>query len=507
MPHAKKTRLGQLTVCAISAVLLGSAAARADAPAPETIALKAARVFEATGTQLKSNTVVVVRGDHIVSVGTTVPPGARLIDLGDATLLPGFIDAHTHLTMEFEKDYYHFFYSRLMRFPSEQALYAALYARRTLEAGFTTVRNVGADDFVDVGLRNAINAGVTAGPRILTAVHGIGSPGGHVDDYAFPPERVKPYGPIEGICTGPDQCREAVRYQMKWGADVIKIAASGGVLSESDPVDVPQLTPEELCAIVTEAHNWGRKVAAHCHGDTAARLAIAAGVDSIEHGSFLTEDTLKMMKAKGVWLVPTRMAVYWVSKQADTFPPKIAAKARAAAAAHDKMFRTALRLGVKIAFGTDAGVYPHGMNAHGVRPHDRPGHGPGGGAAGRHPRCREPPRGGGRGRHAGGGQGRRHRRRARQRAQRHPRHRAPGVRHAPGPRGRAESGELGKAIYLMAAGRFSTLRGPPPALTGLSAPPIRGVAQPGRALRSGRRCRRFKSCHPDQKSMVGHEIG
>ena len=171
------------------------------------------------------------------------------------------------------------------------------------------------------------------------------------------------YGPIEGVCTGPDQCREAVRYQMKWGADVIKIAASGGVLSESDPVDVPQLTPEELSAIITEAHKWGRKVAAHCHGDAAARLAIAAGVDSIEHGSFLTEDTLKMMKAKGVWLVPTRMAVYWVNKQADTFPPKIAAKARAAAAAHDKMFRAALRIGVPIAFGTDAGVFPHGMNA------------------------------------------------------------------------------------------------------------------------------------------------
>jgi imidazolonepropionase-like amidohydrolase len=204
---------------------------------------------------------------------------------------------------------------------------------------------------------------VASGPRILTAVHGIGSPGGHMDDYPFPPERIKPEGPIEGICSGPESCREAVRYQMKWGADVIKIAASGGVLSESDPVDVPQLTPAELSAIVTEAHTWNRKVAAHCHGDTAARLAIAAGVDSIEHGSFLTEDTLKMMKAKGVWLVPTRSAVYWVNKEADTFPPNIAAKARAAAAAHDKMFKTALRLGVKIAFGTDAGVYPHGLNA------------------------------------------------------------------------------------------------------------------------------------------------
>jgi imidazolonepropionase-like amidohydrolase len=238
-----------------------------------------------------------------------------------------------------------------------------MYAKRTLEAGFTTVRNVGADDFVDIGLRNAINAGVTAGPRMLTAAHGIGSPGGHFDAASFPPERVKPLGPIEGICSGPEECREATRYQMKWGADVIKIAASGGVLSESDPVDVPQLTLEEMTAIVSEAHKWKRKVAAHCHGDAAARLAIEAGVDSIEHGSFLTEATLKLMKARGVYLVPTRMAVYWVNKQADTYPPKIAAKARAAAAAHGNMFKAALRIGVPIAFGTDAGVYPHGMNA------------------------------------------------------------------------------------------------------------------------------------------------
>lgn len=362
--HACASRLAALLSVATS-LLIATAAAAAAAPAaaPQTIVLKAAHVFDGTSTALKDGTIVVVQGDKILAVGGTAPPGARVIDLGDATLLPGFIDAHTHLTTEITKDYYRGVYNKLMRFPAEQALYAALYARRTLEAGFTTVRNVGAADFVDIGLRNAINAGVASGPRILTAVHGIGSPGGHMDDYPFPPERIKPEGPIEGICSGPESCREAVRYQMKWGADVIKIAASGGVLSESDPVDVPQLTPAELSAIVTEAHTWNRKVAAHCHGDTAARLAIAAGVDSIEHGSFLTEDTLKMMKAKGVWLVPTRSAVYWVNKEADTFPPNIAAKARAAAAAHDKMFKTALRLGVKIAFGTDAGVYPHGMNA------------------------------------------------------------------------------------------------------------------------------------------------
>jgi len=350
-----------LGACLLAGRASATPAAEAAAP-PETIVLRAAHLFDSAGTTLKDGGIIVVRGDRIVSVTGTAPAGARVIDLGDATLLPGFIDSHTHLTLEFEKDYYHFVYNRIMRFPAEQALYGALYARRTLEAGFTTVRNVGAMDFVDIGLRNAINAGVTVGPRMLTAAHGIGSPGGHFDNYSYPPDRVKPWGPIEGICSGPEECREAVRYQMKWGADVIKIAPSGGVLSESDPVDVPQLTPEELAAIVSEAHKWNRKVATHCHGDKAARLAIDAGVDSIEHGSFLTEDTLKLMKSKGVYLVPTRMAVYWTNKNADQYPPNIAAKARAAAAAHGNMFKAALRIGVPIAFGTDAGVFPHGMN-------------------------------------------------------------------------------------------------------------------------------------------------
>src|SRR5580704_1943722 len=184
----KTTNLACLVLGA--AVWAAALPAAADAPAePETVVLKAAHIFDSTGSALKDGGIVVVRGERIVAVGGSAPAGARVIDLGDATLLPGFIDAHTHLTMEFEKDYYHFFYTRLMRFPAEQAQYAALYARRTLEAGFTTVRNLGAHDFVDVGLRNAINAGVAVGPHMLTAAHGIGSPGGHFDDYPFPPER------------------------------------------------------------------------------------------------------------------------------------------------------------------------------------------------------------------------------------------------------------------------------------------------------------------------------
>jgi imidazolonepropionase-like amidohydrolase len=348
----------------LGALLLATNSYGAEPGATQALVLKAAHIFDARAGRLASGGTIVVQGERIVSVGSTaVPANARVIDLGDATLLPGFIDAHVHLDGELQKDYYRGFHEEILRFPVEQSHYAALYARRTLEAGFTTVRNVGASDFVDIGLRNAINAKIVVGPRMMTAAHSIGSTGGHCDAAPFPPELIKPSTPIEGVCNGPEECRAAVRYQMKWGADVIKICASGGVLSEADPVDVPQLTPAELSAIMSEAHAWKRKVAAHSHGDVAARLAVEAGVDSIEHGSFLTEQTLQLMKQKGVYLVPTRLAVYWVGKEAENFPPAIAEKARAANRAHGDMMKAALRIGVPIAFGTDSGVSPHGMNA------------------------------------------------------------------------------------------------------------------------------------------------
>ena len=327
--------------------------------------LKAARIFTATSERSLAPGMVIVEGDHITQVGQNLatPPGAQVIDLGDATLLPGFIDAHVHLAMEMGDDWYRDFYQGVMRFPAEQALYAAQYARRTLEAGFTTVRDLGSQDFVSLGLRNAINAGVAEGPRVLIANHGIGSTGGHADQAPYPPDRVKPAGTIEGVCNGPAECREAVRYQIKYGADVIKCMPSGGVLSLADPVDVPELTQEEMNAIVSEAHAWHRKVAAHCHGDAAAKIAIAAGVDSIEHGSFLQDDTLRQMKEKGVYLVPTLFAGFWVGEKADSFPPAIAAKARAAAAQMQSMFQHAAKIGVKVAFGTDSAVEPHGLDA------------------------------------------------------------------------------------------------------------------------------------------------
>jgi imidazolonepropionase-like amidohydrolase len=352
-------------VLAAVAIPLPAAAAPAAGQPPATVVLKAARVFTSKADRPLAPGMVIVEGDHITQVGQSlaVPPGARVIDLGDATLLPGFIDAHVHLSMELGDDWYRDFYQGVMRFPAEQAHYAARYARLTVEAGFTTVRDLGSADFVALGLRNAINAGVAVGPRMLIANHGIGSTGGHADQAPYPPDRIKPAGTLEGVCNGPAECREAVRYQIKYGADVIKCMPSGGVLSLSDPVDVPELTQEEMNAIVSEAHAWHRKVAAHCHGDAAAKIAIAAGVDSIEHGSFLKDDTLQEMKEKGVYLVPTLFAGYWVGQKADEFPPAMAAKARAAAAAMQQMFQRAMRIGVKVAFGTDSGVEPHGLDA------------------------------------------------------------------------------------------------------------------------------------------------
>ena len=335
-------------------------------PATSTVTvLKAAHLFDGKSGALTSPGLVVVKDERIVAVGknAAIPAGAQVIDLGDATLLPGFIDAHTHIASDHNDDWAKGFYEGTLRFPVEQSFHAERNARATLRAGVTTVREVGAADFVDVALRNAINDGIAEGPHMLVAGHAIGSTGGHCDSPPAPPTRLIPAAELEGVCNGPESCRRAVREQMKYGADVIKICASGGVLSESDPVDVPQLTSDELKAIMSEAHAWRRQVAAHSHGDLAAKLAVEAGIDSIEHGSFLTVPTLQLMKQKGVYLVPTRMTQLWVNKKADTYPPKIAGKARAAYAAHGEMMKNALKIGVLIAFGTDAAVYPHGINA------------------------------------------------------------------------------------------------------------------------------------------------
>src|SRR5947209_6360055 len=340
--------------------------------ADQSVVLKAARMFDGKSNALVQNAVVIVQRDKIIDAGSNlpIPNGAQVIDLGDATLSPGFIDAHTHLTLDYSGDYNLRRLHELDLNVSEQAIRATTFARATIEAGFTTVRDlgsrfVGSREFVDVALRNSINKGLVVGPRMLVATKGIGATGGHFDptsgfrDFLF--GREPDY--IDGIADGPEEIRKAVRFEVKNGADVIKAAVSGGVLSLADEVDTPQLTPSEMAALVDESHRLRRKVAVHCHGDQAAREAIEAGVDSIEHGSFMKPETLTRMKNKGVFLTPTLMATEYIMSKIDRYPPTLQAKAREATAARSDMFRNAVKMGVRISFGTDAAVFPHGQNA------------------------------------------------------------------------------------------------------------------------------------------------
>ena len=339
--------------------------ARGSTQAHVPIVLKAARLFDGKSDSLLSNAIVIVEGKSIKAIGTglSIPDGARMIDLGDATLCPGFIDAHTHLTHERNADFNQGFVDGMRREVAEEAILSTVYARRTLEAGFTTVRDVGSSDFLDVGLRNSIARGVIPGPRMLVCVHALGALGGHSDRNGLRHDLLPQRHEADGIAAGPDGFREAVRYQVKYGADVIKFCASGGVLSLADEVDTPQLTLEEMTALCDEAHRLRKKVACHSHGDQATRDAVLAGVNSIEHGSFLSVSTLQLMKERGTYLVPTLMAPDAIMPNLAKFPPEIAAKARAANESIAKTFAEATRIGVKIGFGTDSGVSRHGDNA------------------------------------------------------------------------------------------------------------------------------------------------
>jgi len=331
--------------------------------AQTTYVLKAARLFDGKSGSLIQPGIVVVSGNKIQSVGGQVPSTATVIDLGDATLLPGFIDAHTHLTFDFNPDYNGARLAGLSRTIPEHAIRATVNARKTLMAGFTTVRDVGSEDFIDVGLRNSINAGIVPGPRMLVAVHAIGATGGHCDDgqgFRFGLLNHE-MGPEDGVINSPDQARFAVRFNIKYGADVIKTCATGGVLSPTDDVDTPQLGQAELDALVSAAHELRRKTAAHAHGSEGAKRAIRAGIDSIEHGTFVDDEALRMMREHGTYLVPTLSVRSGIAES--KFPPLVRQKADVALKAQDDMVRRALRMGVKIALGTDAAVYPHGNNA------------------------------------------------------------------------------------------------------------------------------------------------
>lgn len=331
-----------------------------------TVVLRAAQIIDGRGGEPIRNGSIVVTNDKIVAVGTNlaVPSGARVIDLGDATLMPGFIDAHTHIVGRVfgdpeQQD------STVRDYQSMAAILAVDNAKKTLMAGFTTIRNVGAPNFDDMAIRKAINDGWIAGPRIQTAGHSFGITGGHCDENGYKPG-LDDNDYRTGVADGVDEVRKAVRYQVKYGADVIKICATGGVLSEGDAVGATQYTYEEIKAVVDEAHKLERKVAAHAHGTEGIKIATRAGVASIEHGSFLDEEGAKLMAQKGTYLVPTLMAGEGVERLARSGVLKgfRGEKALAAAAAMRTGIKIAIANKVPIALGTDAGVIPHGTNAH-----------------------------------------------------------------------------------------------------------------------------------------------
>ena len=329
------------------------------------VLIKAGRLIDPKAGTVLANQAILVEGDRVKETGPAATvaahaaAGARVIDLGAATVLPGLIDCHTHITSD-PGDYYEQLFRRS---PIDEAVVAHVYARRTLEAGFTTVRNVGADEFVDVALRNAIDRGDVAGPRMQVSTMPLSATGGHGDVNGFSP--YLRFEQFSGIANGVDEIRSKVRWEIKYGADLIKVLASAGVLSEEESVGAPQYSQEELNALVAEAAMWGKKVAAHAHGAEAIKRAVRAGVASIEHGSLLDDEGIRLMKEKGTYLVAdVYNDDYILAEYARLgYPQKTIDKERLVGRAQRENFQRAVRAGVKIAFGTDAGVYPHGWNA------------------------------------------------------------------------------------------------------------------------------------------------
>ena len=336
---------------------------------PKPVYIRAGRLFDATSDNMRENMVIVIVGDRIQSVGAastvTIPSGANVIDLSHATVLPGLIDCHTHLGSRADR------YDEIYNFkdaPFDSAFAGVVNARKTLEAGFTSVRDVGSLPFLAVDLRNSINEGFIPGPRIVASGPAISITGGHGDLNNFSPQTRVTMFPEERdfqIADGVDQIRHVVRAQVKYGVDVIKILATGGVLSKGDSPGAPQFTFEELKAAAEEAHMAGRKIAAHAHGTQGIKNAILAGIDSIEHASLIDDEGIRLAKEHGTYLV---MDIYnddYILGKAIEFglPQENVDKEKMVGRLQRENFERAVKAGAKMAFGTDAGVYPHGDNA------------------------------------------------------------------------------------------------------------------------------------------------